>query len=130
MIPGIIYRAYHCKKNEEDFIVWGDGSPLRQFIHSHDLAKVILWAIENWKSEIPFMAVNDTEHSVMEIVKIVTEKFGIGKEKLHFDTTKPRGQFRKPAKSDIPQEIELTDIKIGIEETIDWFIKNYNTLRK
>lgn len=130
MIPGIIYRAFNCKTKNEDFVVWGDGSPLRQFIHSEDLAKIILWAIENWKSEIPFMAVNDTEHSVMEIVKIVTEKFGIPKDKLHFDSTKPRGQFRKPAKSDIPEIIKLTDIKIGIEETIDWFIKNYNTLRK
>lgn len=130
MIPGIIHRAYDCKNENKDFVIWGDGSPLRQFIHSKDLAKAILWAIENWKSEVPFMAVNEVEHSVMEIVKIVTEKFGISEEKLHFDATKPRGQFRKPAKSDIPEEIKLTDIKVGIEETIDWFIKNYNTLRK
>jgi hypothetical protein len=45
---------------------------------------------------------------------------------LIFDETKPRGQFRKPAKSDIPKNYEFIDIKDGINETIDWFIKHYN----
>ena len=107
MIPGIIHRAYNCKQNNEDFVIWGDGSPLRQFIHSKDLAKVILWAIDNWNSDVPFMAVNDNEHSVMDIVKIVAKKFGIPNDKLIFDETKPRGQFKKPAKSDIPKNFKL-----------------------
>jgi len=130
MIPGIIHRAYNCKENDEDFVVWGDGSPLRQFIHSKDLAKIILWSIDNWNSDVPFMAVNDNEHSVMDIVKIVAEKFEISGDKLIFDETKPRGQFRKPAKSDIPKDYEYINIEQGITETIDWFIKNYKTLRK
>jgi GDP-L-fucose synthase len=130
MIPGIIHRAYNCKENNEDFVIWGDGSPLRQFIHSKDLAKVILWSIDNWNNDDPFMAVNDNEHSVMNIVKIVTKKFGIDDDKLIFDETKPRGQFRKPAKSDIPKDYGYIDIEQGINETIDWFIKNYTTLRK
>jgi len=130
MIPGIIHRAYNCKENNENFVIWGDGSPLRQFIHSKDLAKIILWSIDNWKSDDPFMAVNDNEHSVMDIVKIVTKKFGIDDDKLIFDETKPRGQFRKPAKSDIPKNYEYINIEQGINETIDWFIKNYTTLRK
>lgn len=130
MIPGIIHRAYNCKENNEDFVVWGDGSPLRQFIHSKDLAKIILWSINNWDSDVPFMAVNDNEHSVMDIVKIVAKKFGIENDKLIFDETKPRGQFRKPAKSDIPKDYEYINIEQGITETIDWFIKNYKTLRK
>jgi GDP-L-fucose synthase len=130
MIPGIIHRAYNCKENNEDFVIWGDGSPLRQFIHSKDLAKVILWSIDNWNNDDPFMAVNDNEHSVMDIVKIVTKKFGIDDDKLIFDETKPRGQFRKPAKSDIPKDYGYIDIEQGINETIDWFIKNYTTLRK
>jgi GDP-L-fucose synthase len=130
MIPGIIHRAYNCKENDEAFVVWGDGSPLRQFIHSKDLAKIILWSIDNWNSDVPFMAVNDNEHSVMDIVKIVVKKFGIEDDKLLFDETKPRGQFRKPAKSDIPKDYEYVNIEQGITETIDWFIKNYKTLRK
>jgi GDP-L-fucose synthase len=130
IIPGIIHRAYNCNKNNEKFVVWGDGSPLRQFIHSKDLAKNIIWAINNWNSDIPFMAVNNNEYSVMDVVKIVTKKLDIKSNRLIFDETKPRGQFRKPAKSDIPENYEYIDLEQGINETIDWFIKNYNILRK
>ena len=130
MIPGIIHRAYNCKQNNENFVVWGDGSPLRQFIHSKDLAKNILWAIDNWNSEIPFMAVNNNEYSVMDIVNIVTKKFGINKNNIIFDETKPRGQFKKPAKSDIPKNFKYINLNEGLNKTIDWFISNYKTLRK
>jgi GDP-L-fucose synthase len=130
LIPGIIHRAYDSKVNNEDFVVWGDGSPLRQFIHSEDLAKNIMWVITNWNSDVPFMAVNDNEHSVMDVVKIVTKKFGIEENRLIFDESKPRGQFRKPAKSDIPKNYNYIELEKGINETIDWFNNNYNTLRK
>jgi GDP-L-fucose synthase len=130
LIPGIIHRAYDSKVNNEDFVVWGDGSPLRQFIHSKDLAKNIMWAITNWNSDVPFMAVNDNEHSVMDVVKIVIKKFGIEESRLIFDDTMPKGQFRKPAKSDIPKDYNYIDLETGVNETIDWFNNNYNTLRK
>jgi GDP-L-fucose synthase len=130
IVPGIIQRAYHCKYKNEDFIVWGDGSPLRQFIHTDDLAKNILWAIDNWNSGVPFMALTETELSVLDIVKIVMKKFEINSDKIIFDSTKPKGQFKKPAKSDIPKDYKFIDLEQGINETIDWFINNYDTARK
>ena len=130
IIPGIIQRAYNCKEHNEEFVIWGDGSPLRQFIHSHDLAKNMLWAIDNWNSETPFMAVNELEYSVMDIVKIVTKKFNISSDKIIFDETKPRGQFKKTASSDVPKDYKFTTIEQGINDTIDWFINNYNIARK
>lgn len=130
IIPGIIQRAYHTKFFNEDFIVWGDGSPLRQFIHTDDLAKNILWAIENWNSEVPFMAVPEIEHSVMDVVKIVIKKFDISPDKIVFDETMPKGQHKKTAKSDIPKDYKFIDLETGINETIDWFIENYEIARK
>jgi len=76
------------------------------------------------------MAVNELEYSVMDIVKIVTKKFDIDTNKIIFDETKPRGQFKKTAKSDVPKDYEYINIEKGINETIDWFINNYNTARK
>jgi nucleoside-diphosphate-sugar epimerase len=76
------------------------------------------------------MAVNDNEHSVMDVVKIVIKKFGIEESRLIFDDTMPKGQFRKPAKSDIPKDYNYIDLETGVNETIDWFNNNYNTLRK
>jgi GDP-L-fucose synthase len=130
IIPGMIHRAYLAKQRNEKMVIWGDGSPLRQFIHSEDLANNILWALTNWNSENNFQAINETEISVMEVAKIICKKFEINEEDLLFDSTKPRGQFRKPAKTDIPSNFEFIKFEDGINSTIEWFINNYENLRK
>lgn len=130
MIPGMIHRAYLAKKNNEKFVVWGDGTPLRQFIHSKDLAKNILWALENWNEDRHFMAINEYEYSVMDMVKVIANKLEISNDDLIFDSSKPKGQFRKPAKTDIPNEYKFIKIEDGISDTIEWFINNYDNVRK
>jgi hypothetical protein len=40
------------------------------------------------------------------------------------------GQYRKPAISNAPIDFEFTDLEIGIKNTIQWFIENYNNIRK
>jgi GDP-L-fucose synthase len=130
MIPAMIHRAYLAKKNKEKMVIWGDGSPLRQVIYSQDLANLILWSLENWKNELPFMAINKDEHSILEIAKIICNYFEIPEEDLIFDDTKPMGQFRKPAISNVPDTFNFTDLNLGIEKTIDWFINNYKNIRK
>lgn len=128
LVAGMIHRAYLAKKNGEKFLVWGDGSPLRQFIYSDDLARMILWALDNWESKDHLMSVNEEELSVLEVAHIICEKLKIPKEDIIFDPDKPKGQFRKPAKSDFP-EFEFTPFKDGISTTVDWFIENYNNSR-
>ena len=128
LVAGMIHRAYLCKKNNENFTVWGDGSPLRQFIYAEDLANMIIWALENWKSNDHFMAVNEEELSVMDVANIICDILEIPEEDILFDPDKPKGQFRKPAKSDLPN-FEFTPFRDGILKTVDWFIENYNKAR-
>jgi len=47
-----------------------------------------------------------------------------------FDTEKPIGKHRKPAISNSPDDFKFTKLEDGIKETIDWFIENYNIIRK
>jgi GDP-L-fucose synthase len=42
VIPGLIHKCYLAKAKGEDFVIWGSGTPLRQFIFSEDLAKLTL----------------------------------------------------------------------------------------
>jgi GDP-L-fucose synthase len=130
LIPALIRKGYEASLNGNDFEVWGDGTPLRQFIFSEDLSKVIIWAIENWKSDKPFMAINEQEYSIREIVEIISRRFNISPEKIKYNTNKPSGQFRKPAKTDILKSFEFTPLEEGINKTIDWFIDNYDNARK
>jgi GDP-L-fucose synthase len=129
LIPSMIHRAYLAKKNKEKFVIWNDGSPLRQFVHSEDMARLILWSLENWKNEKPCMIINEEEVSVMQVANIIKDKLEIDEKDLFFDITKPKGQIRKPAKSDVT-DFKFKPITEGINETIDWFIKNYQQARK
>jgi GDP-L-fucose synthase len=54
----------------------------------------------------------------------------ISPEKIKYNTSKPSGQFRKPAKTDILEDFKFTPLEEGINKTIDWFIENYDTARK
>jgi GDP-L-fucose synthase len=129
LIPGMIHRAYLAKKNNEKFVIWGDGLPLRQFVYSEDMAKLIVWSLTNWNLEKHCMMIDEKEISVVEVAKIISKKFGFSDDDLIFDETKPKGQFRKPAASDI-KDFNFKSIEDGINETIDWFIQHYKTARK
>lgn len=128
LIPALIRKAYEASLNGGDFIVWGDGTPLRQFIYSDDLSKMILWAIDNWKKEEAFMAINEKEYSIKDIAYIIADRFNL-LDKIKFDKTKPNGQFKKPSKSDL-KDFNFIPIEEGLNKTIDWFIDNYDLCRK
>ena len=130
LVPALIRKAFEASKTGQDFVVWGDGTPLRQFIYSEDLAKIIIWAIDNWNSGTPMMAINETEYSIKQIVDIIADRFQISQERIKFDTDRPNGQFRKPAKTDVPSDFKFTSIEEGINKTIDWFIQNFDQIRE
>ena len=126
LVPALIRKAYECSLNGGNFNVWGDGSPMRQFVYSEDMSKIVQWAINEWKNEKPLMAINEKEYTIKEIVSIITDRFNIPQSKIKYDITKPLGQLRKPAKSDV-EWFNFTPIEEGINKTIDWFIENYDT---
>jgi GDP-L-fucose synthase len=130
MIPSMIHRAFLANKNKEKMVVWGDGSPLRQVIYSEDLARLIIWSLDNWKNDEPFMAINPDEITILEIAKEICNNFNIYEDNLIFDDTKPKGQHRKPASSDALPEFKFTPLSEGIKESVKWFLNNYPNIRK
>ena len=130
MIPSMIHRAYLSKQRSEKMVVWGDGSPLRQVIYSEDLAKLIIWSLNNWTSDEPFMAINPIENSILDIAKIICNTFDIKDEDVIFDSTKPMGQYKKPAITNAPVDFEFKNLNKGIKDTVEWFIQNYKEVRK
>ena len=51
VIPSLIHKCYLSKEKDEDFIVRGTGNPLRQFINSLDLGRLILWTLEEYNEK-------------------------------------------------------------------------------
>ena len=77
VIPALIHRCYLNKKNGEKFIVKGTGKPLRQFIYSEDLAKLIMWTLEkyNEKDSIILSVSEKDEVSIYDIAMLIANEF-------------------------------------------------------
>ena len=133
VMPMLIHKLYLAKKNKTDFIVWGSGKPLREFIYSKDIAKIAEWVLFNYKGTDPLIVSGDEEISIKDLVGILVDEFKF-KGKVKFDKTKPDGQLRKPSDNSVIKELmpdfEYTPFKKGIKETVSWFIENYESARK
>jgi len=133
VIPMLLHKMYNAQRDNTDFVVWGSGTPLREFIYSKDIAKLSEWALDNYNESEPIIFSNSIEISITDLVDLLVKEFNF-KGKVIFDNSKPDGQFRKPSdnsklKSYLPN-FEFTPIEIGLKETISWFIENYEKTRK
>jgi len=132
-VAALMHRCYIMKKENKDLEVWGTGSPLREFVFSEDIARLSLWALENYNEEDPIIFTSGTENSIKELVEIIALKMDYN-GKLVFDTSKPDGQLRKPSdptklKKYLP-DFEFTPLDEGTEKTVKWFVENYPEIRK
>jgi len=133
VMPMLIHKLYLAQQNNTDFVVWGSGNPLREFIFSKDVAKLSEWAANHYDESEPIIFSTSEEISIKDLVDLLVKEFNF-KGKVTFDSSKPDGQFRKPSdnsklKSYLP-DFQFTPIEQGLKETINWFIENYDKTRK
>ena len=133
VIPSMIRKFYEGNKNSTDITLWGDGSPLREFTYSNDLAEIIVFMFNNYNSPEPLNVGNTGEHSINQISAIICEHFGFMNE-IIWNPNVPNGQSRKP--SDNTKFINLgwsndkyIDFKTAVKSTCDWFVENYENDR-
>ena len=133
VIPSLIHKCYLARENKTDFTIWGSGKPLREFIFSRDVAKLTEWVLENYTENEPIILSTSDEISIRDIVDIIVELMNF-KGPVNWDSSKPDGQFRKPSdnskiKNYLPN-FKFTPIYDGLKETIEYFEKSYNLIRK
>lgn len=124
---------------EATLTIYGTGKPMRQFIYSKDLAKLILWVLETYNEPDPIiLSVGEEEEvSIGDLGKAVasaySELYNV-KYRVTFDTTKSDGQFKKTAsnrklRSHLPK-FQFTPLVQGIKESVQWFHDHYDEARK
>jgi GDP-L-fucose synthase len=132
-MPMLIHKLYLAKRNNTDFIVWGSGKPLREFIYSKDIAKISKWVLKNYNDTDPLILSGNEEVSIKDLVDILVQEFNF-KGKVIFDKSKPDGQFKKPSDNSkikaLMPDFKYTPFEEGIKETVLWFIENYENCRK
>lgn len=133
VIPALIRKIYEGKLKGNKVTLWGDGSPLREFTYSSDIAEVLLWMIENYDKEEPLNIGTDEEVSIKEISEIICDFFDYPRDMIEWDISQPKGQFKKPSSceklNELNPEYEFTSLKEGIRKTCMWFSENYPNIR-
>jgi len=133
VLPSLLHKCYLAKRDNTDFIVWGSGTPMREFIYSEDIARMIERLLYKYNEIEPVILSPMKETSIKELVDIIVNKFNF-KGKVVFDRDKPDGQYRKLSDNSkllsyLP-DFEFTPLEKGIEKTINWMVDNYEEMRK
>tara|TARA_R110002110_G_scaffold107895_1_gene269897 strand:+ start:30175 stop:30990 length:816 start_codon:yes stop_codon:yes gene_type:complete len=134
VIPSLVRKIWEAKlSNSPSVEVWGNGTPVREFTYSKDIAEILLFLLDNYDDKEPINIGNTEEHSIADVVKLICKQLDYSGE-IAWNTDMPSGQHRKP--SDNTRLIDLgwdknryTPLKEGLKNTCDWFIMNYPNVR-
>jgi len=132
VIPAIIRKCIEAKeRGESKIVVWGDGSPTREFLYVEDAARGILLAMEKYNKSDPVNLGAGFEISIKNLVELIAELTGF-EGGIEWDTSKPNGQPRRKldiskAKEEFVFEVK-TEFREGLRRTIEWYKKNTSIL--
>ena len=127
VLPALIRKAHDAKKSgAPEFVVWGSGTPRREFLHSDDLADACVFLLENYNSpDVVNIGFGD-DVTIRELAETVCDVVGF-EGQLAFDSSKPDGTPRKLMDSSKlfalgwKPRIALRD---GIADAYRWFLEN------
>lgn len=133
VIPALIRKFHEAKiKNRSEVIVWGSGTPLREFTFARDAARIILWLAENYDGDAPVNIGNSDQVSIKDLALMIATEIGFSGQ-IIFDTSKPDGQYQKPSSNEKLRSLgwtgSYTPLQEGLRETIKSFIDRYPNVR-
>lgn len=127
VLPALIRKAHEAKvRGDTEYVVWGSGSPKREFLYVDDMADACVFLLEKGVQEGLYNIGSGKDVSIRELAEIVMDVIGF-KGKIVFDTTKPDGTPRKLL--DVSRMADLgwkakTSLRDGVTHTYDDFLKN------
>ena len=128
VVAAIIRKVFDAKKNKTNVVLWGDGEVYREFTYSKDLAEILVFLLDNYNERFPINIGNPEEYLVKDLAKLISDVYEFEGE-IIWDTTKPKGQHRKPSDNSLLKKIgwtKYTDFRSAIEKTCLWFEQNYD----
>lgn len=127
MVASLIRRFVEQREGREPIVIWGDGSPLREYTYGLDMARAFLWCLQHYDDAQILHVGSTEEHSVKDAAFMIADILGIDRARLHFDTSKPAGILRKG--TDNSKFVNLSGFKYtpfrqGLERAIAWYLAN------
>lgn len=133
VIPALIRKFHEAKNNSTPVEIWGDGSPLREFTYSLDMAKILVYILGKQDTPPLLNIGNTTESQISDVANIIAEIFDY-KGEIVYNTDMPSGQKRKPSSNQKLLQLgwkkeSYTSLKDGLKKVCKWFIMNYPNVR-
>jgi GDP-L-fucose synthase len=128
VIPALVRKCIEAQeKGDKEVVLWGDGSPTREFLYAGDAADGILAAAEFYNGEEPINIGSGQEISIKDLAELVTRLTGYT-GRLVWDTTKPNGQPRRALDTSRAAAYfgwrATVPFEEGLRRTIDWYRQN------
>lgn len=133
VLPAMMRKFHEAKESQHAPVtLWGSGTPLREFLFVDDMARAVVFAVENTLPEYLYNIGTGTDLTIKELAEMIQKITGHQGE-IIWDTTKPDGTPRKLM--DISKMHNLgwkhqVDLQLGIQMTYDWFVENVENVKK
>jgi GDP-L-fucose synthase len=117
-----LIRKMH--ESSDEIVLWGDGSPTREFLYVDDAAEAFVLAAERYDGDEPVNVGAGKEISIKELAELIAELTGFSGE-IRWDTSMPNGQPRRSLDGSRAKELfgfkARTPLREGLERTIAWY---------
>jgi GDP-L-fucose synthase len=133
VLPAMIRKFHEAKNNNNsDVMLWGSGTPMREFLFVDDMAEAVGYALENELPEYLYNIGTGEDLTIKELAETIQQVVG-HEGRLVWDSSKPDGTPRKLM--DISKMHNLgwkhkVDLKKGIEKTYTWFLENIDNIKE
>jgi GDP-L-fucose synthase len=127
VLPALI-RKFHdaTQVKAESVTLWGTGLPLREFMHSDDLASACLFLLKEYDSDLPINVGTGEDISIQELAHLIPDIIGF-QGRIEWDQTKPDGTPRKLLDSTRIHALgwrpEIS-LQVGLASTYAWYQQN------
>lgn len=125
VLPALIRKFHDAKRNDSrDVVIWGTGSPKREFLHVDDLADAALFLMRHYEAAQHINIGTGVDLSIGDLARMVGAVVHPG-ARLVFDTTKPDGTPRKLLDVSCLHSLgwrHQIELQRGIETTYEWFL--------
>lgn len=127
VLPALIHRFHNAKLDGSPTVrIWGDGTPLREFLHVNDLANACLMLLDKYDDSVAINIGSGEEISILDLASRIASIVGFNGE-ITFNTSQPNGTPRKLLDSTRIKQLGWRP-QVGLEEglasTYDWFLTN------
>lgn len=134
VIPAMIRKCAEATRLHDDQVVlWGDGTPTREFLYVEDAAEGILLAAERYDGDQPVNLGTGEEISIRDLAVLIADEVGYSGS-LVWDTTKPNGQPRRCLNVERAKQLfgfqSSQSLKEGIRKTVSWYREHVDDLKE